>query len=51
MEQIDKSVTAIEVHDLTVAYNKRPAIWNIDFELPQGKIIGIMGPKARCLKL
>jgi manganese/zinc/iron transport system ATP- binding protein len=46
MEQIDKSFTAIEVHDLTVAYNKRPAIWNIDFELPQGKIIGIMGPNG-----
>lgn len=46
MEQIDKDITAIEVHDLTVAYNKRPAIWNIDFELPQGKIIGIMGPNG-----
>lgn len=46
MEQIEKDAAAIEVHDLTVAYNKRPAIWNIDFELPQGKIIGIMGPNG-----
>lgn len=38
--------TAIEVHNLTVAYNKRPAIWNIDFRLPKGKIIGIMGPNG-----
>ena len=38
--------TAIETHNLTVIYDKKPAIWNIDFELPVGKIIGIMGPNG-----
>ncbi|MBI1307249.1 MAG: ATP-binding cassette domain-containing protein [Bacteroidetes bacterium] len=43
MEAQDSS---IETHDLTVIYNKKPAIWNIDFLLPKGKIIGIMGPNG-----
>lgn len=37
---------SIETHNLTVIYNKKPAIWNIDFVLPKGKIIGIMGPNG-----
>ena len=37
---------AIETHNLTVVYNRKPAIWNIDFSLPAGKLIGIMGPNG-----
>tara|TARA_B110000046_G_scaffold57595_2_gene64315 strand:- start:777 stop:1544 length:768 start_codon:yes stop_codon:yes gene_type:complete len=37
---------SIETHNLTVAYNRRPVLWNIDFELPTGKIIGIIGPNG-----
>ena len=37
---------AIEAHNLTVVYNKKPAIWNVDFTLPEKKIIGIMGPNG-----
>lgn len=36
----------IEVHNLTVLYDRKPALWNVDFDLPQGKIIGIMGPNG-----
>jgi manganese/zinc/iron transport system ATP- binding protein len=37
---------SVETHNLTVIYDKKPAIWNIDFTLPTGKIIGIMGPNG-----
>ncbi len=37
---------SVETHNLTVVYNKKPAIWNIDFTLPYGEIIGIMGPNG-----
>ncbi len=36
----------IEVHNLTVVYDRKPAIWNIDFTLPKGQIIGVMGPNG-----
>lgn len=37
---------AIEVHNLTASYNRRPVLWDIDFELPQGKLIGVLGPNG-----
>ena len=36
----------VEVHDLTVSYNNKPVLWNIDFTLPAGQMIGIIGPNG-----
>lgn len=36
----------LEVHDLTVAYQRRPVLWDIDFSVPEGKLIGIVGPNG-----
>lgn len=37
---------ALEVHDLTVAYHKKPVLWGIDLEVPSGKLVGIVGPNG-----
>jgi len=37
---------AVEFHDLTVSYDKKPVLWNIDMTLPQGAITGIIGPNG-----
>ena len=39
-------MTSIETHNLTVSYNRRPVLWNIDFKLPTANIIGIIGPNG-----
>jgi manganese/zinc/iron transport system ATP- binding protein len=36
----------IEVHDLTVAYQHRPVLWDIDLRFPEGELIGIIGPNG-----
>ena len=36
----------IEVHDLTVSYDKKPVLWDVDFTLPSRKLIGIVGPNG-----
>jgi manganese/zinc/iron transport system ATP- binding protein len=36
----------IEVHDLTVAYRKKPVLWDIDFSLPDAKLVGLVGPNG-----
>ena len=36
----------LEIHDLTVAYTKRPVLYGIDLEVPRGSIVGIVGPNG-----
>lgn len=36
----------LEIHDLTVAYQKKPVLWGIDLHVPAGKLIGIVGPNG-----
>lgn len=40
------STIAVEVHDVTVAYHRRPVLWDIDLLLPAGKLIAIVGPNG-----
>lgn len=36
----------IEIHDLTVSYNRKPVLWNIDLAVPEGVMVGIIGPNG-----
>jgi len=36
----------LEVHDLTVAYHKKPVLYGIDLEVPPGRLVGIVGPNG-----
>lgn len=37
---------AIEVTDLTVAYQEKPVLWDVDFEVPRGVLLAIVGPNG-----
>src|SRR5687768_8067969 len=45
MDTIDQP-PPLEVHDLTVAYQRKPVLWGIDLKAPPGKLIGIVGPNG-----
>lgn len=36
----------LEAHDLTVSYNRRPVLWNVDLMLPAGVMAGVIGPNG-----
>jgi len=36
----------VSIHDMTVAYDRRPVLWDIDYEAPAGKLIAIVGPNG-----
>lgn len=40
------ATTAIEVHDLTVAYHRKPVLWDVDVAIPSGKLVAIVGPNG-----
>lgn len=36
----------LSIRDLTVAYDRKPVIWDVEFDLPPGKLVGIVGPNG-----
>jgi manganese/zinc/iron transport system ATP- binding protein len=42
----NEMTSALEVHDLTVAFDRKPVLWNIDLMIPEGKLVGIIGPNG-----
>src|SRR5262249_48289318 len=36
----------LSIHDMTVAYDRRPVLWDVDYDAPEGKLIGIVGPNG-----
>ncbi len=36
----------LAVDDLTVAYHRKPVIWDIGFSIPPGSLVGIVGPNG-----
>lgn len=37
---------AIKVDDLTVAYQQKPVLWDVDWQVPTGVLMGIVGPNG-----
>ena len=36
----------LSIQDMTVAYQRRPVLWDVDYEAPSGKLIAIVGPNG-----
>ena len=34
------------VRDLTVAYHRKPVVWDIDLAIPEGKLVSVVGPNG-----
>ncbi|MDZ4847808.1 MAG: ABC transporter ATP-binding protein [Pirellulaceae bacterium] len=40
------SETPLSIYDLTVAYHRKPVIWDVAFDVPPGKLVGVVGPNG-----
>lgn len=36
----------VSIHDLTVAYHRKPVLWDVDLDIPEGKLVAIVGPNG-----
>ena len=46
IEQENALSPALVIDDLTVAYNSKPAIWDVDLTVPEGVLMAIVGPNG-----
>lgn len=45
-ESKNERTCAVEVEDLTVAYDAKPVLWDIDLKIPSGTLLAIVGPNG-----
>ncbi|MBX3046785.1 MAG: metal ABC transporter ATP-binding protein [Anaerolineales bacterium] len=43
---MDETKLAVQVADLTVAYQEKPVLWDVDLDVPQGVLMAIVGPNG-----
>ncbi len=36
----------LSIYDLTVAYHRKPVLWDISLDFPRGQLIGVVGPNG-----
>ncbi len=41
-----KSEIPLEIHDMTVAYHRKPVLWDVDLTVPEGKLVAVVGPNG-----
>ncbi len=40
------NLSPLSVHSMTVAYNRKPVLWDVDYDAPAGSLIAIVGPNG-----
>ena len=46
-ERPEHSIDApLSVHAMTVAYHRKPVLWDIDYDAPAGRLVGVVGPNG-----
>jgi len=46
MNPLKSAEYAVEINDLTVAYDDKPVLWDLDLKIPKGKLLAIIGPNG-----
>jgi len=44
--EVSSSSCPLVIRDLTVAYHRKPVIWDIDLSIPEGKLVAVVGPNG-----
>ncbi|MEM1067352.1 MAG: ABC transporter ATP-binding protein [Planctomycetota bacterium] len=44
--QSSNSDVPLSVYDLTVAYDRKPVVWDVEFDVPAGSLVGVIGPNG-----
>lgn len=46
VSSVDPSVIPLSIQDMTVAYQRQPVLWDVDYVAPAGKLVAIIGPNG-----
>lgn len=40
------TTSPLSIHDMTVAYHRRPVVWDVDYDAPPSRLVAIIGPNG-----
>src|SRR3954463_13821915 len=43
---MNPSTPILDVHDVTVAYHRKPVLWDVDLVLNEARLVGVVGPNG-----
>ena len=46
LDGVDPGEIPIQIHDMTIAYHRKPVLWDVDLDVPGGQLVGIIGPNG-----
>ncbi len=46
MSDLDAAPVPLSIQDLTVAYHRKPVLWDVDLDVPAGRLVAIVGPNG-----
>ena len=45
-QDVTEESAPLWIHDLTVAYHRKPVLWDVNLVVPEGKLIAVVGPNG-----
>ena len=45
-QSADANPSPIQISDLTVAYHRKPVLWDINLSIPEGQLVAVVGPNG-----
>ncbi|QDV21960.1 High-affinity zinc uptake system ATP-binding protein ZnuC [Aureliella helgolandensis] len=45
-EAAESKPSPLSVRDVTVAYHRKPVLWNVTLDIPSGSLVGLVGPNG-----
>ena len=45
-QSADANPIPIQINDLTVAYHRKPVLWDINLSIPEGQLVAVVGPNG-----
>ncbi len=45
-DELSENLAPLWIHDLTVAYHRKPVLWDVNLAVPEGKLIAVVGPNG-----
>ena len=45
-QDVTEESAPLWIHDLTVAYHRKPVLWDVNLTVPEGKLIAVVGPNG-----